>query len=174
MEITVGQQQLEHFGLILGAESRLNKSLKDTRFLKIFLKNLYLLMEFIFSGGTLSKLQELEQWPMSLIQNPENGTMLLFMQVALFILLRMPKSEIWTTSLPLHLLLYHEKNRLDISVFIFWLHGLLLRHFLLQQHTLGPAITRCPRKDFKMGDPPLFVDLHLTQLFEHGQLWQIQ
>ena len=132
------------------------------------------LMEFIFSGGTLSKLQELEQWPMSLIQNPENGTMLLFMQVALFILLRMPKSEIWTTSLPLHLLLYHEKNRLDISVFIFWLHGLLLRHFLLQQHTLGPAITRCPRKDFKMGDPPLFVDLHLTQLFEHGQLWQIQ
>merc|ERR1711872_245842 len=30
MEITVGQQQLEHFGLILGAESRLNKSLKDT------------------------------------------------------------------------------------------------------------------------------------------------
>merc|ERR1712221_20492 len=53
-----------------------NKSLKDT------------------SGGTLSKLQELEQWPMSLIQNPENGTMLLFMQIALFILLRMPKSEI--------------------------------------------------------------------------------
>ena len=93
MEITVGQQLLEHFGLILGAESRLNKSLKDTRFLKIFLKNLYLLMEFIFSGGTLSKLQELEQWQMSLIQNPENGTMLLFMQVALSILHRMPKSE---------------------------------------------------------------------------------
>merc|ERR1711973_420176 len=66
MEITVGQQLLEHFGLILGAESRLNKSLKDT------------------SGGTLSKLQELEQWQMSLIQNPENGTMLLFMQVAPF------------------------------------------------------------------------------------------
>ena len=93
MEITVGQQLLEHFGLILGAESRLNKSLKDTRYLKILLKNLYLLMEFIFSGGTLSKLQELEQWQMSLIQNPENGTMLLFMQVALFILHRMPKSE---------------------------------------------------------------------------------
>merc|ERR1719334_2427592 len=74
MEITVGQQLLEHFGLILGAESRLNKSLKDT------------------SGGTLSKLQELEQWQISLIQNPENGAMLLFMQVALFILHRMPKS----------------------------------------------------------------------------------
>merc|ERR1719499_1203155 len=88
MEITVGQQLLEHFGLILGAESRLNKSLKDT------------------SGGTLSKLQELEQWQMSLIQNPENGTMLLFMQVALSILHRMPKSETSNTFLPLHLLLY--------------------------------------------------------------------
>merc|ERR1719378_1894192 len=76
MEITVGQQLLEHFGLILGAESRLNKSLKDT------------------SGGTLSKLQELEQWPMSLIQNLENGTMLLYMQVALFILHRIPNPKL--------------------------------------------------------------------------------
>merc|ERR1712111_90421 len=76
MEITVGQQLLEHFGLILGAESRLNKSLKDT------------------SGGTLSKLQELELWLMSLIQNPESGTMLLFMQVALFILHRSSNAQI--------------------------------------------------------------------------------
>merc|ERR1712002_572433 len=75
MEISVGQHKLEQFGLILGTESRLNKSLKHS------------------SGGILSKLQELEQWRMLSIKSLENLPMLLFMQVTLFILHQMPLSE---------------------------------------------------------------------------------